>query len=317
MADGWDPVPWAVDGGRTTGATARLQTYAATGGVEGVVESGDLQVLPLTVPGPGVRVLPGGALVRARATGADQQTYAARKPATGDAVQVAATGSAGPRSDLIVARVIDPAFEGQPPAEPLVGPYVRTEVVPGVSSSATSLQSARPGWSGLVLARVDLPPSTATITAGMVTDLRSVARPRTLSQAVISHPARPYPVRAQTGWLELFGIGFVRVPEWATRVSFAAFLSGMLVRDARWAGDVRLRLEGAGVSAASQNVSLDDNGTARFTEAFADELAVPAAMRGQSVRVVFDRAWFAGTGSLEVNQQSTLSVQLTWTEAAR
>lgn len=94
-------------------------------------------------------------------------------------VAIAATGSAGGRSDLIVAQVEDPNMAGEPwqtPTNPAVGPYIFTRVIPNVPAGTTSLRPlGYSGRSAIVLARVDLPASTGTVTASMITDLRELA----------------------------------------------------------------------------------------------------------------------------------------------
>jgi hypothetical protein len=183
----WDSVPWFVGGGAEhSPEVARLLAYAATGGAEGIVVPGDLKVVPLAVPGGSVTVSSGAALILNRATGGTAQTYVARNPSA-DTVGIAPTGSAGGRSDLIVAQIEDPFMAGEPwqaPANPKAGPYVFTRVIPNVPAGTTRLQDV-PGYTGrsaVTLARVDLPASTGTVTAAMITDLRALARPRQSSE---------------------------------------------------------------------------------------------------------------------------------------
>jgi hypothetical protein len=185
----WDSVPWFVGGGAEhSPEVARLLAFAAIGGAEGIVEPGDLKVLPLDVPSGSVRVVIGAALIRNRATGGAQQTYVARNP-TEDVVSISETGSSGGRSDLIVAQIEDPNMAGEPwqdPTDPKVGPYVFTRVIPNVPAGTTRLQDV-PGYEGrsaITLARVDLPASTGTVTAALITDLRKLARPRSERQVV-------------------------------------------------------------------------------------------------------------------------------------
>src|SRR5690606_29700444 len=128
----WDAVPWFVGGGAEhSPEVARLLAYAATGGAEGIVLPTDLRVAPLSAPGSGVRVLPGAAPVRTRASGGALQTYVARLPVA-NTVSISATGSGAGRSDLIVARIEDPYVAGTPyqePENPASGPYVFTRVI--------------------------------------------------------------------------------------------------------------------------------------------------------------------------------------------
>lgn len=222
----WDSVPWFVGGGAEhSPEVARLLAFAAIGGAEGVVEPGDLKVLPLDVPSGSVRVVVGAALIRNRATGGAQQTYVARNP-TEDVVSISETGSAGGRSDLIVAQIEDPNMAGEPwqdPTDPKVGPYVFTRVIPNVPAGTTRLQDV-PGYEGrsaITLARVDLPASTGTVTAALITDLRKLARPRSERQ-VVKGTLTDKTVTLSTSSWQAFPekpITGLVVPTWATHAA--------------------------------------------------------------------------------------------------
>src|SRR5699024_11469005 len=105
------------------------------------------------------------------------QSYAVRNDAEVE-VSVTATGSSGGRSDLVVARVLDPQYEGQPPADPDEFDYSMVEIIEGVSSSTTSARDLNLNYPAIALARIDLPASTGTVEASHLTDLREMARPR-------------------------------------------------------------------------------------------------------------------------------------------
>jgi len=156
-----DPVPWAIGGDAEHGPdVARMLAYLATGGKQGVVAPTDLKVLPLDVPGSGVKVLAGGASVLNRT--ASQQAYTVRNANTDiDSVKIGATGSGAGRSDLIICRVDNPNVDGNAPApdDPVKGPYVKFDVIPGVPAGTRRLSSLSQyaGLSAIELARVDLP----------------------------------------------------------------------------------------------------------------------------------------------------------------
>ena len=80
--------PWAIDGARTSAARARQAQYDATGGAEGVSRPGDLKVSALDVPGLGVQIAGGGALIL---TSADRAKDFPQKPVyvlgTGESVE--------------------------------------------------------------------------------------------------------------------------------------------------------------------------------------------------------------------------------------
>lgn len=278
----WDSVPWFVGGGAEhSPEVARLLAYAATSGAEGLVEPGDLKVQPLAVPGGSVRVAPGAALIRNRATGGDQQTYVARM-ATEDVVAIAATGSGAGRSDLIVARIEDPWLAGEPwqdPVDPKVGPYVFTRVISNVPAGTTSVAELNLGFSAIALARVDIPASTATITAGMITDLRALARPRTTREVFMSGPGTSIVANAGT-WTDWNVYNpQVRIPEWATHVDLLTTVSGVLIWETYTDGDVRNMV--GSLTGSARGVDFDNpQGPTRETIVLLAGVAVPPELRG-------------------------------------
>lgn len=103
---------WAIDGDVThdvlhAASAARVQTYAAFNGREGVVGATDLRVLELGTPGTSIRVMPGTAGILNRALGGTGEEYAVKLPSETN-VAVTATGGGGGRSDLVIARVENP-----------------------------------------------------------------------------------------------------------------------------------------------------------------------------------------------------------------
>src|SRR5699024_5282396 len=138
-------VPYLVGGGFEHSAEVmRAMLAAATSGAEGIVNAGDFKVRPLAVPGTSVRVAPGNALIRNSYGGGGAQTYACR------------AGSETPVP-----------FEA-----------ARFEVISGVASDQKDLSGLGLSYPAIPLARLNVPPSTGTITESMITDLRSIALPR-------------------------------------------------------------------------------------------------------------------------------------------
>ena len=285
----WDTVPWFIGGGaQHSPEVARMMLFAATGGAEGVVLPGDLKVLPLDVPGGAVRAVPGGVLIRNRATGGDSQTYGGRL-VTEDVVQIAPTGSGAGRSDLVVARIEDPNMAGETwgePEDPTVGPYIFTRVIPNVPKTTTRVKDV-PGYAtstAIEIARVDLPASTGTVTAAMITDLRRVAVPRSarsldlqrssVSQLNATAGEAYFPPNTQQ----------IYVPDWATRLTGYVTANGMVQRGTDEAMATRVRLGNAatGVYSISTVTDLDaELGDAqRRSPIFGISIAIPASMRG-------------------------------------
>lgn len=220
-----DGVPWFIGGDAEHGPdVARQLLYLATGGKQGVGGPTDLKVVPLDVPGGGVKVLAGGGTILNRV--ASQQSYGVRNPVTdSDTVKIAATGSSGGRSDLVICRVDNPYVDGnaQAPSNPAKGPYTKFDVIPNVPAGMRRLQDvdAYKGLSAIELARIDLSTSDGTVTTAKITDLRTLATPRTervvargtiVDQTVtlISNGWQNFPQNPITG---------IPVPTWATHAT--------------------------------------------------------------------------------------------------
>lgn len=243
----FDSTPWAVGGGAEhSPEVARLLAYAATGGAHGIITPGDLKVQALAVPGGAVRVAPGGVLVRNGYPGGGQQTYVARN-ATEDQVAIAPTGSAGGRTDLIVARVVDPQYEGQPPADPTAFQYARAEVIAGVPANADQAWlDANRIFPAEALARVSLPASRATVEAQHITDLRRLAQPCSVRVVEMGGPTPEVRQDTSNGVMWPDFRPTVEVPEWATHVSMIVHLASVGHRDGDAHGTLAVTLGMAG-----------------------------------------------------------------------
>jgi hypothetical protein len=324
----WDSVPWFVGGGAEhSPEVARLLAFAAIGGAEGVVGVGDLKVVPFDVPGGGVLVSAGAGLILNRATGGDSQTYVARNP-TADTAQIAQTGSSSGRSDLIVAQIEDPNMAGEPwstPADPKVGPYIFTRVIPNVPAGTKRLQDV-PGYGGrsaITLARVDLPASTGTVTAAMITDLRTVARPRqtrVIDAVTPSVTGRAFlQTTADTLWPDRAVT--VDVPTWATKIVATGVLSGALqfYGSADLTAKLRLGSGSGAVTAPDLNVVLeaDASDKQRTSLSYVLTATIPAAMRGTTQPIgLYARRNGSVAGRFGLDGASRLVIDATFSEAA-
>jgi hypothetical protein len=325
----WDSVPWFVGGGAEhSPEVARLLAYAALGAAEGVVTPGDLKVVPLAVPGGAVTVSSGAALILNRAAGGAAQTYVARNP-TADTVAIAPTGSAAGRSDLIVAQIEDPYMAGEPwqaPADPKVGPYVFTRVIPNVPAGTTRLQDV-PGYAGrsaVTLARVDLPASTGTVTAGLVTDLRALARPRSERQVVKGTLATNTTTLSTGSWQAFPSnpIPGIVVPSWATHAvvrvdttirfvsgdgyaNFQAFMgpAGQLDTTTLFADSL---IDSTGNAGYRQPLVIPSDGA----------WAVPAALRGKTVQVASRVRGKSNGGKIATGTEDYYFLDVTFMERA-
>lgn len=327
----WDSVPWLIGGGAEhSPEVARLLAYAATAGSEGIVEPGDLKVSALTVPGASVNVSPGAALIRNRASGGAQQTYVARNP-TRDTAAVASTGSSK-RSDLIVAQIEDPYLAGEPwqdPANPKVGPYVFTRVIPNVPAGTTRLQdvAAYAGRSAVTLARVDIPANTAAITNAMIVDLRDVAQPKNREEAWVTNGPAGYGnvFETQDGvWKTLATLTTTAtIPEWATRALVRSSVSGLGVFGGEWRGHARVTITTSAGSVSTREFAIAENATGvpspgtRLSLPFTDFVRPLTAHAGKTATVKIEiRKAGTQAGRLTYGETTISAADISWQQEA-
>lgn len=316
-----DPVPWLVGGGAEHSPdVVRQAMYDASGGVEGISSPTAYQVRAQATPDGSVRVAPGGATLLNRYPGGAGQSYTGVRNSSQTSVPVAATGSSGGRTDAVILRVLDPQFEGQPPADPNAFQYTRLEAVPA-PAGITRISQLNLAYPAILLARITIPANTATITNAMIKDLRKVARPqrwterRALSlvagqgqtmSATSAYPAgTTFPLAAETAW------GAIDIPSWATHMNILMTWEGLGVPAGDAWGQLWVQV---GPHANPANIktnpvrydSVNAQNFSRMSLSAPDEIPVPVAMRGTS-QVFYPRGnvlggradarWWADTGS--------------------
>ncbi|TKR27129.1 hypothetical protein FA014_01870 [Cellulomonas hominis] len=298
------PDVWAIDGVDVPAATARAVAHVAIGGAAGVIEPGGLKVEPLAVPGDRVRVMPGAAAIANRYPQGSLQSYAIHERVQRE-VAIASTGSSGSRTDMVVARVRDPEFEEG------ATPGAAFEVIQAVPPSAiASPEAARAYCEALAfpvepLAGVTVPASTATITAGMVTDLRALARPRsarslrgnqvTLQQDLVSTTFVDWPSSVQPT---------IRIPEWATHYSIVVTVAGASAVTAASSGVIRAVLDGA-PSPADVQYGAEGVGVVEALIAAGGPIRLAAGMAGTTRTLKLRAVRQTGTGALRARQGYT------------
>lgn len=230
---------WAIDGATMRSSLARAQAYIACSGAQGVAQRSDLKVSQLGTPGNGLLIASGSAVVLNGYQGdifsiADQ-AYTVINPATHTVGSPDMPASSGSTTHYILAIVIgDPEFAqtGHPfmgPTDPPSGTeatfsYVRPVMI-ACSSTATSLSSTL-GYPAIPLARIDIPPSTTTITNAMITDIRQLARPRNkLEQGFVTATGA---ANVTTAWARIGPTGLtVDIPRWAVKAKIQGFVEGL------------------------------------------------------------------------------------------
>ncbi|MEU7158499.1 hypothetical protein [Streptomyces chrestomyceticus] len=301
--------PLLVDGAMHSAQTFRMMIRDLSRGGEGITEAADLKVTPLPVPGSGVQIADGSAVIRGQAN-AWQGSYTAYNIGTAT-VPIAPTG-ATPRSDLIVLRITDPEYEGGlDPAKDAINTF---DVIPNVPTTATA---PPPGVTGIALARLDIPASTATITAGMICDLRNVANPRRERSLRTAYPRtltkawqdddkwHTWPPEAQ--WK-------IAVPPWATKAIIVLTLAGLRLDFDDVFGVVRLVLG----NRPGEGTAIDDDqgkGVRRTTAVVADTLTVPAEYRGTTQRLYLEAQMSSGEkGDLSADEGTSIVCDVEFTE---
>lgn len=258
---------WAIDGVEVPASVARMLAYVAGGGAEGIVEPGGLKVQPLAVPGTSVRVMPGAAMVKNRYPGGSLQSYPIYEQVQ-QTVPIVATGSGGGRADLVIARVRDPQYVAGAAG-------VTFEVIQGVPASSGAAYVESLAYPALALARVTIPASTATITAGMITDLRALARPRTSLWRRSSTAPGTGSLTSTTRvrWPNI--VHQVPVPSWATHVNVKADISGAYA-----GGSAAANLfVSVGTSGVSSSAAIDTSTAARLSSTVVGDFALNATDR--------------------------------------
>lgn len=255
----FENAPSSIDGATLTSALIRKGTFAGTNGTEGIVGAADLKVTQLGTPGVGVQIAAGVGLVLNGYQTAPSETYVVPNPGvhTIPSGEMPASNPS-PKSYIVAVVIGDPDFSQtghpwmlatDPPAgEELTFQYVRPTLVE-VSAGATEIAGAN--YPYLALARIDIPASTTTIIDSYITDLRSLAQPRSDGDIQVS------PSGAWTGlnvYLDdgasyvTWGAGQfapqVAIPSWAKRAIMVAKVNGARIVDTsvNTAGKLRAKI---------------------------------------------------------------------------
>lgn len=304
----WDPTPWAVGGGAVhSSEVARLVTYIATGGQQGVLNGTDLQVLPLSVPGAGVRVEPGACVIVNKALNALNDSYVARLPSE-DTVTTQANGAGGLRSDLVIARVENPFISGESwsiPGDVTVGPYIFTRVLQNVPSNTISVDALGLGYTAIPLARIDFPLNTSTVTSGMIHDLRAVVHPAAATPAatpeadggdiaptivyivIPSSGSNVLPYTA-TGWTDwpIAAAWTLSIPKWSTDLELDINIDNFSVTLADFYASLQILVNGVAVAAREVDIRIQDVAKPlRGSIHLGADYHLPSNLRGTKVAV--------------------------------
>lgn len=307
---------WAVTGGTNSAAEARLMLQASTRASQGVVETGDLKVTETSTPSSSVTVAAGACIVKGVEVNF-QGSYSGVNAGT-DTLAVPASGASATHH-LIIARAEDPTFSGSPWTTDLGSgaPVVRAVLVPNVAAGTTSVPA---GTSGIPLARIDMPASTATVTDDMIVDLRSLADPRRERLLLTEAPASmSAAIGANITWSYFStAAGWnIVVPSWAATMKVKIDVAPLRYDLGFFFGQLGASF---GASVNIQPSVLDDNqgsGIRRVGAAIGDTVAVPSAYRGTSqlLRVRAAAMETGGVGRIYVDSGTTLVADVQFEEA--
>lgn len=297
----FDSAAWAINGPEIGAALARRAQYAVSR-QSGVVQQGDLKVRALDTPGVGMIIESGVGIVvngyQNSLPAGPNEAYVVNNPGAHTIPSSEMPGSNPAAQSYIVAIVVgDQDFSqtghpwmpstGVPPGEEATFQYVRPTLIP-VSAGATSLSVNYPA---LVLARLDVPPSTTTITDGMITDLRGLANPRQEQQIFVS-PSGQFSTASTipsgstyANWSSY--APSVNVPAWAKRAIVVASINGVRLKDAsvNIAGNVRTKLGTVSGPATTFDMPAGRVGAQRENLQTAGEYDVSALSGAQTLRV--------------------------------
>lgn len=276
-----ESVPWMVGGGAEHSEhVGRTLAYLASGGGEGVAAATDCKVSATGTPSAAVTVAPGVVAILNKYAGQTKQTYVGRV-VSNTSVSITPTGGAA-RSDMVVLRIDDPNFGGTVPANASSGPYLKLAVITDVGAGAKTVPSGL-GYPAVPLARIDLPASTATVTSGMIVDLRELAQPK--SSRRIFMPSvigdSNYIDTTSTAGKTWANADFnIAIPDWATKMRVVATVSGVRIGNGP-IGKFWVRFDGSNGDQSAFDAA-DNAGFSRTTMVDAHEFPISSAQRGTS-----------------------------------
>jgi hypothetical protein len=333
-----DLAAWLMEqpGVKHPSSAARTLAWAATSGERGVVGASSLGVVAQNVPNGTVQVRPGPAVIPSNYAGTSYESYILRNR-TPTNLTINPTGSGGGRSDAVIARVDDTGLQGQPPADLDTYAFAKVQVIQGVSASLTDSDSLNLAYPSILLARIDIPASTGTITKAMIKDMRHIALAREEwfidpHPAVSSDPATDLRLTSTSAYPdgEWFpniggptnnGVFYIDIPKWATRMQIRAEWISVQTPPKSWYGHLWVAW-GPGAQSGSpqyytQAFQWDaDEGASTYRQNLLvhDEVSVPAALRGSRQPLTFrgrrvDKSGYTGRLALTATSGIVLQVR--------
>lgn len=309
-------IPWIISGVTEVPLdVARVMSYAATGGQEGVIGPTDLQVKSLATPGSSVTVDTGAFVALNRYAPGTTQSYIGYN--VGQTTVAVPAAGVGGRVDLLAAIVVDP---GQTGGGATAGP-VETRIIQNVGANVTALNQVA-GYAnvaGYALARIATPASGGAITQAMITDLRALSQPRRsrVVQILNMGPGSDEnTVGASWGLFPNLATWSIDIPTWATRMAVIGHVAGLEVRGTTgngWVGKMRAK---AGASKYTQetdvNVTVASGAKSTVSSLIAGDMAVAPSERGTVGTFRFEAVKNSGQGTLYAQHGTVMVLEVTF-----
>lgn len=311
--------PWAIDGARTTAALGRLASYTTGGGRSGVAKPDSLKVLPLEVPGNGLRITSGGATVLNHYLADPDETYIVSNPGTHVVTSADMPAPVPQTAHYLVCVVVgDPEFDQTDhpymPSTPIPAEdapdyeYVRIVVVP-CAANTTQFEQLNLAYPAYALARLEVPPNTSTITGAMITDLRKLAQPRSERKILSAQPAAGAAVTSAD--FITFGSfqPVVEMPPWATRVTVIATIVSAAHISPEVIGQVKLLVGGFHGAAVYYHMTSGERSTLQVV--FVGDMPQFA---GQNIQLNLFANRTSGTGQISIFDGTNLTYDVQFDE---
>lgn len=290
-------IPWMIQGGKHSAASGRRVLSKATGGAEGVSSIGALRVRQAAVANGTVIVGPGGATMVNRYPNMVDEAYDGQN-LSDTVVNIAANGTGATRYDLVIARIDDwnmPGGQATPGVLPTdTVPAFKLAVISGVAASVKTAKELNLAYPAIALARIALPAATSAVTQAMIFDLREKVNPRRqralLTRALLPGDTDVLDTTTAAGESWPNALWTTECPDWATRARVVARWDGVRFPAASNAFGMVWAKIGYGDAALvnTQQVRYDAAGNANVTRqslGCADDVAIPAGLRGKSLQV--------------------------------
>ena len=315
-----------IDGTVIPGAELRRNTQRDAGVGSGVARPGDLKISQMDVPGAGVKIAAGDALVQSRAPGAGRETYGVPlltdQSYLGDGGGgIPGTGSSVPsggRRDMVFLEILDSGLPTSftPKVNWPVGQSAKLSIIQNVPATARTIADVPTlaNITGYALALITYPASTTTITDAMITDLREVHSPKSLRRMVTLYPTgvRPIPTGGYSSWPLLSSDRpTVRVPEGATQVKILSIIMGAKFTPAGAVATVAGIRTGFATTDPGQNTILvEDAGSSagRNLYAVVGTHNISPALWGTDQLINIQAQRTAGTGAWEADYQTSVII---------